>query len=131
MIRLSQAFAPVVHANGGGGIVDVLSDQSWFARPFPAAYAASKSAAWSYTNALRIDLREQATQVLGLHVGFLDTEFVAGLDVKKSDPRHIAGLTLDGLEAGDEEVLADAQARLVKNTLSAAKTSYLAPAEIA
>jgi NAD(P)-dependent dehydrogenase (short-subunit alcohol dehydrogenase family) len=131
VIRLSQAFAPIITANGGGGVINVLSDQSWFARPFLAAYAASKSAAWSYTNALRIDLKDRGTQVLGLHVGFMDTEFVAGLEVKKSDPRHIAALALEGLEAGHEEVLADEQARLVKSSLSAAKTYYMAPAEIA
>ena len=33
MVRASQAFAPVLSANGGGGIINVLSDATWFARP--------------------------------------------------------------------------------------------------
>lgn len=128
VIRASQAFAPVIKANGGGGIVNVLSDQTWFALPPLAAYAASKSAAWSYTNALRIDLRAQGTRVVGLHVGFLDTDLTAGLDVKKSDPRAIADIALDGLENGLDEVVADEQARTVKDSLSADRTYYLSPA---
>jgi NAD(P)-dependent dehydrogenase (short-subunit alcohol dehydrogenase family) len=128
VVRASQAFAPVIKANGGGGIVNVLSDQTWFALPPLAAYAASKSAAWSYTNALRIDLRAQGTRVVGLHVGFLDTDLTAGLDVKKSDPRAIADIALDGLENGLDEVVADEEARTVKDSLSADRTYYLSPA---
>src|SRR6266571_2844186 len=58
LIRVSQAFAPILKANGGGGVVNMLSIASWVARPAMAAYGASKSAAWSYTNALRAELRE-------------------------------------------------------------------------
>jgi NAD(P)-dependent dehydrogenase (short-subunit alcohol dehydrogenase family) len=86
MVRASQAFAPVLAANGGGAIINVLSDATWFARRMLTAYSAAKSAAWSFTNALRIDLREKGTQVLGLHVGFLDADMTKDLDIKKSDP---------------------------------------------
>lgn len=86
IIRASQAFAPVLSANGGGAIINVLSDATWFARPLLTAYSAAKSAAWSFTNALRIDLREKGTQVLALHVGFVDTDLTRGSDTKKSDP---------------------------------------------
>src|SRR5262249_52837123 len=113
--------------NGGGAIVNVLSDATWFAHPLLASYSASKSAAWSYTNALRVNLREQGVQVLGLHVGFMDTDMAEGAPVPKSDPRRIAAITLDGLEEGREEVLADEQARLVKRTLSTEEAYYLNP----
>ena len=98
MVRASQAFAPVLSANGGGGIINVLSDATWFARPMLTAYSATKSAAWSFTNALRIDLSEKGTQLLALHVGFLDTDVAKGLDVKKSDPQRVATRTLDARE---------------------------------
>jgi NAD(P)-dependent dehydrogenase (short-subunit alcohol dehydrogenase family) len=131
MIRVSQAFAPVIAQNGGGAIVNVLSDATWFARPILAGYSATKSAAWSFTNALRVDAREKGIQVLGLHVGFIDTDLVRGVDVKKSDPRQVAAATLEGLENGEEEVLADEQARLVKRTLSTEHGYYLNPPAIA
>ncbi len=90
MMRATQAFAPALSANGGGAIINVLSDATWFARPMLAAYSAMKSAAWSFTNALRIELREKGTQVLALHVGFLDTDMTKGFNMKKNDPRQVA-----------------------------------------
>lgn len=130
VVRASQAFAPVIVANGGGGIVNVLSDQSWFSRSFTVAYAASKSAVWSYTNALRTDLGPRGVHVVGLHAGFIDTDMIAALDVHKSAPADIVGHALDGLESGLEEVLADDQARLVKDSLSGNRPYYLAPADM-
>jgi short-subunit dehydrogenase len=66
----------------------VLSDVTWFARPILTAYAATKSAAWSFTNALRIEVRDKGIQVLALHVGFVDTDLTRGFDVNKSDPER-------------------------------------------
>jgi short-subunit dehydrogenase len=127
MVRASQAFAPVLSANGGGAIINVLSDATWFARPMLTAYSATKSAAWSFTNALRIDVREKGTQVLALHVGFLDTDMAKGVNAKKSDPQQVAARSLDALESGSEEVLADAQSIAVKRSLSSDQAYYLDP----
>jgi NAD(P)-dependent dehydrogenase (short-subunit alcohol dehydrogenase family) len=127
IIRASQAFAPVLSANGGGAIINVLSYATWFARPILTAYAATKSAAWSCTNALRFDVRDKGIQVLALHVSFLDTDAARGLDVTKGDPRVVAARTLDGLEQGHEEVLADEQTEALKRSLSTAQPYYLNP----
>jgi NAD(P)-dependent dehydrogenase (short-subunit alcohol dehydrogenase family) len=127
IIRASQAFAPVLSANGGGAIVNVLSDVTWFSRPMLTAYAATKSAAWSFTNALRIDVRDQGIQVLALHVGFVDTDLTRGFNVRKSDPREIAARTLDALEKGHEEVLADEKTEALKRSLSTEQPYYLNP----
>ncbi|RZU00708.1 short subunit dehydrogenase [Rivibacter subsaxonicus] len=56
-LRLSQALAPVLGANGGGAILNVLSAASWINSPLLAMYGASKSAAWALTNGLRHELR--------------------------------------------------------------------------
>ncbi|MFD8338962.1 SDR family oxidoreductase [Streptomyces solisilvae] len=127
MIRASQAFAPVITRNGGGAIVNVLSDATWFSRPVLASYSASKSAAWSFTNALRTELRETAIQIVGLHVGFIDTDMTREVDTKKSDPRDVAAAALSGLENNEEEVLADESTRALKQTLSTSSGYYLNP----
>ena len=74
MLRMSQAFAPVLKSNGGGALLNVLSIASWMNGGELAAYAVSKSAAWSLTNALRNELAAQKTQVLGLglHMAYVD-----------------------------------------------------------
>jgi short-subunit dehydrogenase len=91
------------------------------------AYSATKSAAWSFTNALRIDVRDKSIQVLALHVGFVDTDLSRDFDVKKSDPREIVRRTLDALEKGREEVLADPQTEALKRSLSTEQPFYLNP----
>jgi NAD(P)-dependent dehydrogenase (short-subunit alcohol dehydrogenase family) len=124
-LRLSQAFAPVLAAHGGGAILNVLSVASWINSPRLAIYGATKSAAWALTNALRNDLRAQNTQVLAMHVGFVDTDLTRGFDVPKSSPDVVVRRTLDALEAGAEEVLADERSRQIKEGLCAEPSVYL------
>jgi len=125
MLRMSKAFAPVLAAHGGGALLNVLSIVSWINGGQLAAYAASKSAAWSLTNALRHELAPQRTQVTALHMAFVDTDLVRALDGPKTRPELIVQRALDGLEAGLDEVLADERTRLVKQGLTAARPSYL------
>jgi NAD(P)-dependent dehydrogenase (short-subunit alcohol dehydrogenase family) len=123
---LASAFAPVLKANGGGAIVNVLSALSWVSFPSVATYSASKSAAWSLTNGLRNELRAQGTQVVALHVGYMDTDMTRGLDTPKSSPADVARVTLDGVEAGAFEVLADDISKQIKQSLSSATPAYAA-----
>ena len=131
VIRVSQAFAPTLARNGGGAVINVLSDATWFSRPFLSAYSASKSAAWSYTNALRIELRAQGTLVQGLHISFMDTDMTAGFDMAKTSPRLVAQRALDGVEQGREEITADDFTAMVKASLGSAQPVYLDPPAIA
>ena len=124
-LRLTQAFAPILAANGGGAILNVLSISSWINGPPLGNYGMSKSAAWAMTNGTRLELTEQKTQVLALHVGFIDTDLTNGLDVPKSAPEAVVRTTLDALEAGASEVLADDIARRVHAGLSADPAVYL------
>lgn len=121
---LASAFAPVLKANGGGAIVNVLSALSWVSFPSVATYSASKSAAWSLTNGLRNELRAQGTQVVALHVGYMDTDMTRGLDAPKSSPADVARVTLEGVEAGAFEVLADDISKQIKQSLSSATPAY-------
>jgi NAD(P)-dependent dehydrogenase (short-subunit alcohol dehydrogenase family) len=124
-LRLSRAFAPVLARHGGGAIVNVLSIASWISAPALAVYGTTKSAAWALTNALRHELRSQQTQVLALHMGFVDTDLTRTFDVAKSSPDEIVRRALDALESGAEEALADENTQQVKRGLSAEPGVYL------
>ena len=124
-LLMAQAFAPALAANGGGALLNVLSIASWINRPLLGVYGMSKSAAWALTNGLRHELREQGTQVLGLHMGFVDTDLTRGIDAPKSTPQAIVSEAFDALEAGEEEALADEATRAVKQGLSARPAVYL------
>lgn len=117
-LQVIRAFAPRLR---DGAIVNVLSALAWAASPGNSAYAASKAAAWNLTNAVRLELAGQHTQVTGVHLGAADTDMSAGHDVPAhllSAPADIVRAALDGLEAGDWEVLADDTARFVKSGLA-------------
>jgi NAD(P)-dependent dehydrogenase (short-subunit alcohol dehydrogenase family) len=124
-LRLTQAFAPVLASHGGGAILNVLSIASWINGPLLGVYGMSKSAAWAMTNGVRIELRGQKTQVLALHVGFIDTDLTRGFDVPKLAPDAVVRTALDALEAGASEVLADERTRQVRQGLSADPAVYL------
>jgi NAD(P)-dependent dehydrogenase (short-subunit alcohol dehydrogenase family) len=123
-LRMARAFAPVLASNGGGAIINVLSVASWMNGPRLATYAASKSAAWALTNGLRIELAPQGTQVLGLHAGFIDTDLARSVQEPKSSPEAIVKVTLEALERGDGQVLADEISRQVHRGLSAEPPVY-------
>jgi len=118
-LLMTRAFAPILAQNGGGGVINVLSIASWVTRPALAVYASSKSATWGLTNGLRNDLRGQGTHVLGLHMGFVDTDMTKGIDQPKVSPDVVVQMTYDGLEAGLGEVLVDERTQMVHGRLSA------------
>jgi len=114
----ARAFAPVVAANGGGAIVNMLSVTSFYTNPLDASYGASKAAAWSLTNGIRVELAHNGTLVIGVHAGFIDTDMAALTDAPKVSPESVAQQVFDAVEAGQIEVLADERSRFVKASLS-------------
>lgn len=124
-LLLARAFAPTLAKNGGGAIVNVLSALSWVSFPAFATYCASKSAAWSLSNGLRHELKEQGTQILSLHVGYMDTDMVRHVTAPKANPDDVVRDTLAALEAGKSEILADDTSRAVKKGLTAEPAYYL------
>lgn len=84
-LRVASAF-------GGGTVLSVLSLAAWAS--MPTGYAVSKAAMWAATNALRVLLQAQNTQVTSLLVGMVDTPMSARWDVPRSArPRSSRRLT--------------------------------------
>ena len=117
-LSVTRALAPVISANGGGSILNMLSAVSWYSSLAGSAYCAAKSAEWSLTNALRLQLAEDNIRVIGLHVGLIDTALVAHIDRPKSDPAVIAGIALEGIEQDVYEIVADELSRQVQARLA-------------
>ena len=118
-LAMCRAFAPVLAANGGGAIVNLLSVTSFFTNPENGSYGASKAAEWSLTNGVRIELAGQGTLVVGVHAGFIDTEMVTELarGLPKLDPLDVVRQVFDAVEANRVEVLAGERTRRVKSLL--------------
>jgi NAD(P)-dependent dehydrogenase (short-subunit alcohol dehydrogenase family) len=114
-LAVTRAFAPQL---ADGAVLNVLSVLSWFTSATTGAYSAAKSAEWSLTNALRLELAEQNTLVTALHVGWMDTDMASHVTGPKSDPANIAKLALDAVAAGEVEVVADDVSRQVQAGLA-------------
>ena len=135
-LNVTRAFAPVLARNGGGAILNVLSAMAWSTFAGINVYGASKAAAWSLTNAVRGELAGQGTQVTSLVFGMAGTapmrayaDAVAApgaLDAMITAPEDIVRKALDGLEAGDLEVLGDQLAVDAKAALSGEPQSVYA-----
>jgi short-subunit dehydrogenase len=98
-------------------MLNVLSALSWATANGAGGYAASKAAGWSLTNHLRLELAAQDTHVTGLYLASTDTDMMAGWDIPKNDPADVVRAALDGLQAGEFEVVADADTARAKAAL--------------
>jgi NAD(P)-dependent dehydrogenase (short-subunit alcohol dehydrogenase family) len=110
VLSMAQRFAPILARAGGGAIVNVLSVASWFTNPFMATYCASKAAEEVLTDAIRIQLRSQQTQVVGVYAGYIDTDMAAHITQSKTSPIQVVMRTLAGLESGIDRIFADDRA---------------------
>lgn len=115
-LAVANAFTPVLQANGGGTMLNILSTAAWIS--VPTGYAASKAAMWSATNALRASLESQKTQVIGLLVGMIDTPMSARWDFPKVSAESVVTKAYDGIDAGLIEILADDVTRSLKTQMS-------------
>jgi NAD(P)-dependent dehydrogenase (short-subunit alcohol dehydrogenase family) len=104
-------------------VLNVLSVLSWIHIAPHEAYSAGKAASWAATNVLRQRLAPKGIQVTALHVGYMDTDMTEGVDSPKGDPAVVAALTLDGVQAGAHEVVADELSKNVRAGLSADLTA--------
>lgn len=125
ILHTTRAFASILAKNGGGAFVNVLSVVSWASPAGMGAYAATKSAAWSLTNGLRTELVNQGTQVLGVHVGFVDTDLTHGIDAPKLATSVVVERTYAALALNEREVLIDEISQQVKQGLNSEPSFYL------
>jgi NAD(P)-dependent dehydrogenase (short-subunit alcohol dehydrogenase family) len=96
-LAVSRAFAPILVANGGGAMVNVLSILSRVNHPGMATYCASKAALHSVTQAFRAQLRPQGTLVCAFMPGAVDTRLTAHLSIPKMTTDETAAAMIDAL----------------------------------
>ena len=109
LINVTQAFAPVLNANGGGAVVNLGSVASLVSFAMAQTYSASKAAVHSISQALRIAMGN--TLVVAVYPGPVDTDMAQGIPMEKATPASVAHEILDGIEAGTEEVFPDPMAK--------------------
>jgi len=118
LIRMAQAYAPVLKANGGGAFVQLNSVASLRSFPAFATYAASKAAAYSITQALHSLLGEQGTRVLSVHPGPIASDMAnsAGLADMAEAPSLVGEGIVQALRNGDYHLFPDSMAKQIWRT---------------
>ncbi|MEM9227385.1 MAG: SDR family oxidoreductase [Verrucomicrobiota bacterium] len=113
LMRVAQAFAPVLKANGGGALVQLNSVASYKSFTQVSTYSASKAASYSITQALYWELKEQGTRVVSVHPGPILSDMAdsAGLTEIAEPPELVAEGIIQALEAGDFYVFPDTMAK--------------------
>lgn len=119
-LAMTRAFAPILGANGGGHIVNVLSVAGIVPTAFMGGYSPSKAAALFLSGITRAELEPQGTQVTALIVGSVDTRMASHVDGQKENPRDIAVAGLKAVRKGEwvadtDWMAVDARARLARD----------------
>lgn len=96
-LAVTRAFTPILAANGGGAILNVLSILSRANHPAMATYCASKAALFSATQALRAQLRHQKTFVCAFMPGAVDTRLTSHLPIPKMTTEETATAMISAL----------------------------------
>lgn len=115
LLRVAQAFAPVLQANGGGVLVQLNSVVSVKAFANVATYSASKAAAYSITQSLRESLRAQGTQIVSVHPGPIKTDMAekAGFADIAEPPSLVSAAIFDAIQQNQFHVWPDSMAKQV------------------
>jgi len=103
-LMMCRAFAPILKANGGGAIANVLSSLALVNLPLRGSYSASKAAALSMTQAVRAELISQGTLVVAIMPGTVDTDFSKDHDKPKTEPAEVVKAALQAITDEVEDV---------------------------
>jgi NAD(P)-dependent dehydrogenase (short-subunit alcohol dehydrogenase family) len=112
-LAMTTAFVPVLEANGGGTVVNILTVAALASMPWLSAYNASKAAGWSMTQSLRATLGKKNIRVMGVFPGPVDTDMMARVQIPKSPPAAVAEAILAGVASDLEDVFPDNQSAQV------------------
>ena len=115
LMRMAQAFAPILKKNGGGAFVQMNSIASLKCSSSFATHSATKAASYSITQALRDFLNQQGTAVLSVHPGLIATDMssAAGLRPNAGPPSVVADGLIAALQSGVFHLFPDAMAQRI------------------
>ena len=113
-LRTTRTLAPLIAANGGGAVVNLLSVVALASMPGLAAYNLSKAAQHSLTQSFRASLRDLGIVVHGVYPGPVDTDMAAGIPFDKTAPADVAKAILEGVQAGREDIFPDAMSAQIE-----------------
>ncbi len=117
-LLMCRAFAPILKANAGGAIINVLSILARINFPPEGSYSASKAAALSLTQGVRAELAPQKTLVVAVMPSRVDTDMTRNEQAQKISPTEVAQASLQAVIDEVEEVYVGDEAKYLAAQLA-------------
>ena len=125
-VHLAKHMAQDMTARGSGRILFTASVASLMPAPFEAVYGATKAFVFSFSEALRNELKDTGVTVTALLPGPTETNFFHRADMddtmvggaKKDDPADVAKDGFEALMAGKDKVIAGSLKTKVQGVIS-------------
>ncbi len=106
-INMMRAFAPILEKNAPAKIVNMVSIVAYSSLPSLAGYSASKSALFSATQSVRIELAKKNIIVQSINPGAVATDMTEGMPFDMPSSDSVAKLILDKVETGELDIVPD------------------------
>ena len=110
-LDMVRAFVPVLEPKRDAAIVNVVTIAAFANFPMIGGYSASKSALFSLSQGIRIELAGKGIAVHTVNPGPIDTELAKEFPTDKADTDTTASNILAGLENDEADIFPDDQGR--------------------
>ncbi|GGS71268.1 oxidoreductase [Planobispora rosea] len=122
-VHLAKRVLPGMVERGQGRVLFTSSIAGTMPGPFHAVYAASKAFLYSFSEAIREELKDTGVTVTALLPGPTDTDFFRRADMedtkvgsgKKDDPAEVARQGFEALMKGDDHVVAGSKKNVLQS----------------
>lgn len=113
LLLLTKKCLPMLEESKEGALINVSSGLGYIANPFYSVYAATKAAVRQFSDAMRRELHAYPIRVMTIYPTATDTPMMTNAKVgRMDDPDEVASRSLDGLEAGEINVIFGGEQRL-------------------
>ncbi len=106
-LDMVRSFVPVLETKRDAAIVNVVTIAAFVNFPMVGGYSASKSALFSLSQGIRIELATRGIAVHTVNPGPIDTELAAEFPAEKASPESTAENILAALENGEVDIFPD------------------------
>lgn len=106
-LDMVRSFVPVLETKLDAAIVNVVTIAAFVNFPMVGGYSASKSALFSLSQGIRIELTTRGIAVHTVNPGPIDTELAAEFPAEKASPESTAENILAALENGEIDIFPD------------------------
>ncbi|MCJ8344996.1 SDR family oxidoreductase [bacterium] len=106
-LNMIREFVAILEKNENPVIANVITIAAFVNFPAMGGYCASKSAAFSMTQGIRIELSKRGIQVHSINPGPIDTDMAAGFEADKTSAKLIALNLIEAMEKEQQDIFPD------------------------